>query len=148
MRHKRHSNRSTHALIVAYTTLILLILYILTPLKIFGQSAHVVLEYDSISVFEYDKDTLQYKVNSMFYFTPCSITLISQTEKVYDFLIPSWSDFDKYGIRVLHDTNTRLDDGGFIYHDDVHTQQLAAYFTPGMTSIKLVKKNQSGIIFH
>lgn len=113
----------------------------------FGQTNSLVIKYDSIKIIT-SFDTTIHKVDNYFYFNSCSIVLISELSRIYDILIPAVNDFDVTGIRVFEDTNTKIDDGGFIYESNLHKRQVAIYFSEKMKTVKILKKDKTGIIFY
>lgn len=144
---RRHSSRSTHALIVAYVALGLVLFNFLFGIRAFGQNNFAALKYDSIKVVT-PTDTTKHSLPTYFYFNDCSLIIISLSTRVYDILIPSINNFDVTGIRVLQDTGVQMDDKGVIYESPLHKKQLAVYFSVGMETLTIMRKDKTGIIFY
>lgn len=111
-----------------------------------AQNSYAVFNYDSVKVIT-NGDTLKYRMESFFYFNECSFTFVAP-EKIYDFVIGGWSEFDKTGVRILQDTGTKLSDSGVIYESPLHKRQIAVYFSLNMSELKLMRKDKSGVIFY
>lgn len=144
---RKHSRRSTHALIVAYAAFLIALFNLLFGVKVFAQNSYVVLKYNHMKIVT-PNDTTVHSVQNYFYFNECSFVLASQSTRVYDILIPSVNEFDVTGIRVLQDTGTQLEDKGVVYESPIHKRQVAVYFNEGMTELKIMRKDKTGIIFY
>ncbi|MFN7656192.1 MAG: hypothetical protein ACK5OW_00215 [bacterium] len=129
------------------TNLLITIFNFLFGISLFGQNSYVVLKYSNIKIVT-PTDTTIHKIQNYFYFNECSFVISSQSTRVYDILIPSVNEFDVTGVRVLQDTGVKLEDGGVIYEAPMHKRQVAVYFSEGLTELKIMRKDKTGVIFY